>query len=144
MSSQKKHGKLRLAVRIRSTAWLAAGWTALAAVVALLIFQIATHRRLTFALMGAVVPILVYVLHPRLRFFENGVEIPPTRNVTQLRFLEWGQIDHYSWDGDHLILAGTQAILSGGPVEGDTLPISRPNKTRVELLLAEKLGRPVA
>ena len=144
MSSPEKYGKLRLAVRIRDTAWLVAGWSAIAAVAALLIFEFATRRRISFAVLGVILPILVRLLHPRVRFFENGVEIPPTRNVTGLRFLEWGQIDHYSWNGDHLTLAGTQAILSGGPVAGDTVPISRPNKTRVELLLAEKLGRPMA
>jgi hypothetical protein len=137
MSSPEKYGKLRLAVRMRSTAWLVAGWTALAAFVALLIFEIATRRRISIVAILPIMLILVRLLHPQVRFFENGVEIPFTQN-NQRRFLEWGQIDHYSWDGNKLTLAETQYI------PGDTVTISRLNKTRVELLLAEKLGRPIA
>jgi hypothetical protein len=138
--NRKERGELLLAVRIRSNKWLILGWAAIAAYVAITIVELTIVRKPNFSFIALIFPILAYVLHPRVRFFEGGVEIPPTENYNRLRFLRWDQIERYSWDGDRLILAGTQAVLSGGPVDGDTLLISPAKRPAVEQLLTQKMA----
>lgn len=95
-------------------------------------------RALTF--LSTLVPLLTYVLYPRVRFFEGGVEFPPAAPHPR-RFLRWDQIDRYSWDGDKLILSGTGSVLSGGPVEGDVFAIPASKRRAVERILAIKMTR---
>ncbi|HEY7335377.1 MAG TPA: hypothetical protein VH639_10870 [Bryobacteraceae bacterium] len=140
--SSPERGKLLLAVRIRSSGWLFWGWIAISAWVAIVIVEIvATRRPGPLFLFGAMLPLLIRLLHPRLRFFENGVEmpIPPgERGKGAIRFLPWQQIERSDWDRDRLTLVGTQSILAGGPVEGGTVSISPKDRLRVEQILAAK------
>ena len=86
-------------------------------------------------------PLLVYLLHPRIKFYQNGVEIPPTENYSRRRFLRWDQVVRYSWDQDRLVITGTTSMLSGGPVEGDRVRIPPSKQREVDQILALKVGR---
>src|SRR5580658_3821053 len=123
MSKDPKRGKPLLAVMIRSSRWLIVVWSVIAAYLILVAVEIASKgkaRALDF--LSVIALLLTYVLHPRVRFFEGGVEFPPA-NRNPRRFLRWDQIDRYSWDGDKLVLTGTASVLAGGPVEGDVFAI---------------------
>ena len=86
-------------------------------------------------------PLLVYLLFPRIKFYQNGVLIPPTENYYPRRFLRWDQVVRYSWDEDRLVITGTTSMLSGGPVEGDRVRIPPSKQREVDQILALKLGR---
>jgi hypothetical protein len=58
---------------------------------------------------------------------------------TRAGFVTWEQLDRYRFEGDILILTGTDSTLKGGPVRGCVLRL-RPNaRPRVELILAQHL-----
>jgi hypothetical protein len=85
--------------------------------------------------------LLVFLLYPRIKFYQNGVEIPPTGNYNRRRFLRWDQVVRHSWDEDRLIITGTTSMLSGGPVEGDRVRIPPSKQREVDQILALKVGR---
>jgi hypothetical protein len=127
---------------IRSTTWMILIWSVIAAYLILVAVELAWKRQVRLlSYLGAVAPLLTYVLYPRVRFFEGGIEIPPTQNVNRRRFLRWDQIERYSWDGDNLVLSGTSSVLAGGPVEGDVLTIPVSKRGLVEQLVATKMAR---
>jgi len=142
MSSQER-GNLPLSVQIRSTKWLAFGWSAFVLIVAILILQVAAHQRPPVgALLPAMAFLLVRLLHPTMRVYENGVDLPAESKENKPgRFLRWEQIERYSWDHNVLILAGTQSFLSGGPVDGGSVTIPPSEIRRLDLLLAAMIGR---
>jgi hypothetical protein len=142
MATEQKRGKLLLAVMIRSTKWLILIWSVLVAYLVLVTVELVWKGKgRVLSYLGVVAPLLTYVLFPRVRFFEGGVEIPPTENLNRRRFLRWDQIDRYSWDGDKLVLCGTTSVLAGGPVEGDILSIPPSKRGALEQILAMKKAR---
>jgi hypothetical protein len=141
MPKDQQRGKLLLAVMIRSTKWLILIWSLLGAYLILIAVELIRKGK-THALsyLGIIGPLLTFALYPRARFFEGGVEIPPTY-LNQRHFLRWDQIDRYSWDGAKLVLSGMTSVLAGGPVEGDVLAIPTSKRGAVEQILAMKMAR---
>jgi hypothetical protein len=142
MSKDQQRGKLLLAVMIRSTKWMTLIWSAMAAYAVLVAVEVIWQgktRALSF--LGMIAPLLTFALYPRARFYEGGIDIPPTANVNRRRFLRWDQIERYSWDSDNLALSGTSSVLAGGPVEGDVLAIPSAKRGAVEQILAAKIAR---
>jgi hypothetical protein len=134
-------GPLLLAVRIRATKWM----VVLLAVVAVWLLAVALGYRKRHTLDAWFItsfpwPLLVYLLFPRIKFYQNGVMIPPTENYNRGRFLRWDQVVRYSWDEDRLVITGTTSMLSGGPVEGDRVQIPPSKQREVDQILALKVG----
>jgi hypothetical protein len=138
--SAEQRGKLLLTVMVRSTKWLILIWSVIVGYVVIFVTtSIVQGRIVGGGFIGAIFPLLTYVLYPRLRFFDGGVEIPSIGN-NRRRFLRWEQIDRYSWDGDKLVLSGTNAVLAGGPAEGDVVSIPASKRGAVEQILAVKVA----
>ena len=138
MSSEEQRGALLMSVRVLSTRWLVFGWGAIAAMAAIFVLEIARGKRPMFGVVAMALPLLVRVLHPKMKIFEKGIEVPPKEHG--LRFLAWPQMERYSWDGDQLIVAGTQAMLAGGPVAGFSVRIPSVRKGEVDQFLATKIA----
>jgi hypothetical protein len=135
----EQRGTLLPAVMIRSPRWLILIWSVIVGYVVIFgALSFIKGRIVGGGFVGVVFPLLTYVLYPRLRFFDGGVEIPSIGN-NRRRFLRWDQIDRYSWDGDKLVLSGTNAVLSGGPAEGDVVSIPPSKRAAVERILARKV-----
>jgi hypothetical protein len=88
---------------------------------------------------GPLIAVFSYLLYPRIRFYEAGVEIPPTREEKGPRYLRWDQIERSSWDGDRLVLTGTNSVLAGGPVQGASVRIPPSEHLAVDQVLGTKL-----
>jgi hypothetical protein len=124
----KDRGRILLSVWVRSQAY----WLLL---VALIISGLAAA---SVALAGhrsdlSVLPVLTsclslwrYVLSPRLKFYENGVEIPPSKDGHRGGYLSWDQVERWSWDGGRLILTGKTSVLAGGPFFQELISTSLP------------------
>jgi hypothetical protein len=91
----------------------------------------------SIGLVGAV-GVLTYALHPRIEFFDGGVQFPAT-NGQHAHFLTWQQVDRYRWDGDMLVIIGTNSVLSGGPSEGGTARIPGRQRGAADQILAAKV-----
>jgi hypothetical protein len=83
--------------------------------------------------------LLTYALHPRIRFFDGGVEIPAAATGEKLHFLTWQQVDRYRWDGTTLVIIGTNSVLSGGPAIGGSARIPVSQRGAVEQILAARV-----
>lgn len=137
----KDRGRVLLAVRIHSLAWTLLLWAAVAAWLGTVVVMSLSPRlsRLSGGLASSsacVMVLLRYLLYPRVKFYENGVEIPPTRDNDRSRYLRWDQIERSSWDGDRLVLTGTNSVLAGGPVQGGSVRIPSAQHLAVEQLLS--------
>ena len=137
----EERGTLLLGVMIHSTRWMLLAWSAIVACAAIGVFQALSKHELEWTFFLVLAPLLVHVLYPRVRFYEGGVEIPPTHKSGCVRFLPWSQVERYSWDGDTLVLVGTTSVLSGGPAQGDTLNIPPSKHLPVEQVLSTKVAR---
>jgi|SRR5579871_761651 len=137
---RKDRGNVIFAVRAGPTGWLVFAWVMLLSWVGFACFQLLQHRRtdllLNFLLL--VLPLLVYVMHPRLRVFEAGIELPPDRD-RKVVYLRWDQIERYSWDANRLIVTGTNSVLKGGPVEGGAVRVPEAARGRIDQLLAARV-----
>ena len=102
------------------------------------------NREFLSTTLGGALPVagavLIFELQPRVRFFDGGVEIPPTPDQKK-RFLSWPQVERYSWDGDTLILTGTRSVLAGGPAQGGSVRIPRGRREAVEQILSKKVRK---
>ena len=74
-----------------------------------------------------------FLFHPWIRFREGGVEIPPDRESSRVRFMRWSQIHRWSWYGDLLILSGAHS-------QGGTVRIPGTDRLAVEQLMSTKLA----
>jgi hypothetical protein len=143
----KDRGRVLLAVRVHSVGWTVFLWAIEILWLGLLVFSILKRNRLDPLvqvlpnLLTFVVMIFGYLLHPRIKFFEAGVEIPPTRDQKGPRYLRWDQVERSSWDGDRLVLTGTNSMLAGGPVQGGTVRIPSGQHLAVDQVLGTKLPR---
>src|SRR5215469_195238 len=108
---RKDRGNLIFAVRAAATGWLVFAWVMLLLWVGFACFQLLQHQRpgLLLNFLALILPLLVYVMHPRLRLFEAGIELPPDRD-RKVVYLRWDQIERYGWDGNLLILTGTNSV----------------------------------
>jgi hypothetical protein len=81
---------------------------------------------------------LFFAIPRPVRLYENGVSFGPP-DSRRLRFVTWEQLERYQFEGDHLILTGTDSTLKGGPVVGGVLRIRAADRARVESILAQHL-----
>ncbi len=141
-SVSNERGRPLLAVMIRSTKWLILTWSVIVGYLVLVAVMLIWKRKIdALSLVATLAPMWTYVRHPRVRFFEGGVDFPPTPPHPR-RFLRWDQIDRFSWDGDKLILSGSTSVLSGGPVEGGVFAIPTSKRRELEQILAMKMAQP--
>lgn len=117
-------------------------WAILAAEASAIATEWFLRHRVDLSLAPSMIVLLVYALYPRIKFFENGVRIPPDES-RKVRYFRWDQIERYSWDGDRLILTGTSSILFGGPVEGGQVRIPEGRRLAVEQVLSMKVAQRV-
>jgi len=142
----KDRGKVLLAVRIHSVGWTVFLWAIVIVWLGLLAWgflrgqSLRSLFQLLSNLFAFVVVIFGYLLHPRLKFYEAGVEIPPTRDQKGPRYLRWDQIERSSWDEDNLVLTGTNSVLAGGPVQGGTVRVPRGQHLAVDQVLGARLA----
>jgi hypothetical protein len=141
----KDRGRVLLAVRIHSMGWTLFLWGFLAVWAVFVVFAFLKRQTMGVAFqvlpnfLTSVLLIFGYVLHPRMKFYEEGVEIPPSRDQQGPRYLRWDQIERSSWDGDRLILTGSSSVLAGGPVQGGSVRIPPSEYLAVEQILGTKL-----
>jgi hypothetical protein len=141
----KDRGRVLLAVRVHSLGWTLFLWAVVIAWVGVLAWGFLRGQSLRSLfqfvsnLLAVVVVIFGYLLHPRIKFYEEGVEIPPTRDYNRARYLRWDQIERWSWDGDRLILTGTSSVLGGGPVLGGSVRIPSGEHLAVDQVLEMRL-----
>jgi hypothetical protein len=107
------------------------------------IYDAYRDRRLDFV--RIVLPILYVGLFlqkfRRVTFYENGIHFPAETSGAPPRFISWGEIERFHWDGDMLSIVPGSSLLSGGganagapKVPGSvTVPLAR--RTEVENLL---------
>lgn len=137
----KDRGPVLLAVRIHSKWWTLFLWAAvvgwLGAVVTLSALSPRWSRLAGVLINSSIFVFLMfrYLLYPRIKFYKNGVEIPPTRDSNRQVYLRWDQIERSSWDGDRLVLTGTNSVLAGGPVQGGAVRIPRTQHLAVDQIL---------
>jgi len=74
-----------------------------------------------------------------LRFYENGVWYSQVPSSIRAGFVVWDQLDRYRFEGDILILTGTDSTLKGGPVHGGVFHLRPGARIRVEPILARHL-----
>jgi hypothetical protein len=143
----KDRGRVLLAVRIHSLRFTVFLWGIVIVWASLLVFGFLKRNSMGLVLqvvpnfLTAVVVIFGYAVHPRIKFYEEGVEIPPTRDQQGPRYLRWDQIERSSWDGDRLVLIGTSSVLAGGPVPGGAVRIPSGEHLAVDQVLGTKLPR---
>ena len=53
----------------------------------------------------------------------------------------WEQIERYRFEGDLLILTGTDSILKGGPVKGGVFHLRRDARSQLEPILEQHLAQ---
>ena len=141
----RDRGRVLLAVRVRSKGWtlfllvVVMGWAGLLAFVFLKPHTLGRLFQVLPNLAGSVLAISGYLLYPRIKFYEGGVEIPPTKDYNRVRYLRWDQVERSSWDGDHLILTGTSSVLAGGPVQGGVVRIPRSEHLAVDQVVGANL-----
>jgi hypothetical protein len=142
----KDRGPVLLAVRIHSVVWTLLLWAVVVAWVGAVVAV--SLRRHSLGAVGEALPNLAglvallfgYLLYPRIKFYDSGVEIPPTRDDNRARYLRWDQIERSSWDGDRLVLTGTSSVLAGGPVQGGAVRIPRSQQLAVAQILETKFA----
>jgi hypothetical protein len=119
-NTHKDRGRVLLAVRVHSAGWMLFLWVMVSAWVGLLALfllkpnGLGRFLRVLPHLTASLAAISGYVLYPRIKFYEGGVEIPPARDYNRVRYLRCDQVEHSSWDGDRLVLTGTNSVPAGG------------------------------
>jgi len=140
MPGSGDRGSLLLAVRVRSAQFVIAIWVLLALMVVVSFAQWRARGQFFGGALPAGIAVLTFALHPRIRLFDGGVEIPPTHDQ-HMHYLKWEQVERYSWDGDRLILTGTSSVLGGGPAEGGSVRIPSARRAAVEQVLSMKVRK---
>ncbi len=142
----KERGRVLLAVRVRSMGWtlvlwvVVIGWAGLVGFVFLKPHTLGRLFQVLPNLAGSILAISAYLLYPRIKFYEGGVEIPPTQDYNRVRYLRWDQVERSSWDGDRLVLTGTSSVLAGGPVQGGAVRIPRSERLAVDPVVGVRLS----
>lgn len=144
MAKNGDRGSLLLAVRVRSARFEIAAWVFVALVVgvslAVSLVQWSRSGQFSAAALGSALStggLVTLALHPRIRFCDGGVEIPPTHDQ-QLHYIKWEQVERHSWNGDTLILTGTNSMLAGGPAQGGSARIPPGHREAIEQIVLNK------
>jgi len=145
--ANQQRGALLLAVWPRWAAWQVAALIALMATVVFVVWRWAfggsTHPVSDWGyLLFWICYFLVFALPSPLRFYEKGVWYNQSPVSMQARFVPWEQIERYRFEGDLLILTGTDSILKGGPVRGGVFHLRRDARGQLEPILEQHLARP--
>jgi len=74
-----------------------------------------------------------------IRFYENGVAYSPVSQGRLQRFVFWTQLERYQFEGDLMILTGTDSTLKGGPVAGTVFHLRPGARSLVAPILAQHL-----
>ena len=130
-------GKLLLVVRAHSTRFYVFGWILIALIIATGIFQVAVrnHRIPLFVVRALAVPLLVGLLQPNARFYDNGIALPSWPS----RFLKWNEIVSYQWDGRILTLKPKTSMFSvGASLRGRTILVPVEQQAEVKRILQTK------
>ncbi len=141
----KDRGRVLLAVRVHSLGWTLFLWGIVIAWVGVIAFGFLKPHildrpfQMFLNSVGLLIAVFSYILYPRIKFYEQGVEIPPTRDQKGPHYLRWDQIERSSWDGNRLILTGTSSVLAGGPVQGGSVRIPSAEHLAVDQVLGTKL-----
>ena len=139
-------GRVLLAVRIHSLGWTLLLWAAVVAwlgtVVAMSLLSQRWSRLGGGLASGSacIIVLLRYLLYPSIKFYENGIQIPASRDNDRAAYLRWDQIERSSWDGNRLVLTGTSSMLAGGPVHGGSVRIPGNQRTAVEQILCRSFA----
>ena len=75
---------------------------------------------------------LLFAFPRPLRLYENGVRYTQVPDSVRSGFVAWDRLERYRFEGDILILTGTDSTLKGGSVRGGVFhlrPDRRPNST---------------
>ena len=90
--------------------------------------------------------VILRLFHKRIKFYEEGVEIPPDRyalvplwDSPGPRYLRWDQIASSTWDGDRLLLTGAGSMPAEGPVQGGAVPIPSAQRQAVDQVLSARM-----
>jgi len=139
--ASKQRGALLLVVWPRVPAWqIGALIVTLATIVFVVWSYIAVGEAHPFTRWGMLLFWIGYFTlfaFPRpLRFYENGVWYLQLPTATWTRFVPWEQLDRYQFEGDILILTGTESTLKGGPVGSGVFHLRPGARSRVEPILA--------
>jgi hypothetical protein len=137
----KDRGRVLLAIRIHSVWWTLFLWAVVAAWLGAVVLTSPRLSRLGGALASGsacIIVLLRYLLYPRIKFYENGVEIPPSEDHNGPRYLRWDQIERSSWDDDRLVLSGISSVLAGGPVQGGAVRIPPTQRLAVDQILGKR------
>jgi hypothetical protein len=99
------------------------------------------HPSLSFGqLFFWIVYFALFALPRPLRLYENGVWYTQVPDSIRSGFVTWEQLDRYRFEGDILVLTGTNSTLKGGPVPGCVLRLRADARLRVEPILAQHLS----
>ena len=128
----------------RWSAWqLAALVLAAASVVFVVGHSVTATAPHSFSQLGQLVFWIVYCgffACPRpLRLYENGIWYARDNIPTRAVFVAWQQLDRYHFEGDVLILTGTESTLKGGPVQGGVFRLREDGRVRAGPILARYL-----
>jgi hypothetical protein len=130
-NTHKDRGRVLLTVRVHSVGWTLLLWVLLIVLVCLPVLALLKPHgwKLSLGLFSLLFLYLSkvhdYLLYPRIKFQEGGVEIPTNRDCRHVRFMRWDQIHRWNWDGDRLILTAGGTVGTGRsatrPVYSDAL-----------------------
>jgi hypothetical protein len=73
--------------------------------------------------------LLTAMLSRKVAFYENGIHFLEEPAGPRARFIAWGQIERFHWDGDVLTVVPTSSLL--GPGAGAAGDLSRAGSVRV-------------
>jgi hypothetical protein len=130
-------GKLLVVVRAHSARFYIFGWLLIALIIATAILQVAVrnHRIPLFVVLALAVPLLVGLLQPNARFYDNGIALPSWPS----RFLRWHEIGSYQWDGRVLTLKTKASMFSVGAImHGRTILVPVEQQPDVKRILQTK------
>ena len=73
--------------------------------------------------------LLTALLSRKVAFYENGIHFPEEPTGPRARFIAWGQIERFHWEGDVLTVVPTSSLLGRGA--GSVGDLSRAGSVRV-------------
>jgi hypothetical protein len=142
--ANQQRGALLLAVRPRWAAWQVAALIAVAVTIVFVVWRWASGGSShLFSDWGSIffwiTYTLAFALPSQLRFYEKGVWYTPVS--VRGRFVSWEQIERYRFEGDLLILIGTDSALKGGPVLGGLFHLRHDARSQLEPILEQHLAQ---
>jgi hypothetical protein len=141
--ANQQRGALLLAIWPRWAAWQVGALIAIAATVVFVVwrwtFEGSSHS--WGLLVFWVCYFMAFALPSPLRFYEKGVWYIQSPVSMRPGFVPWVQIERYRFEGDLLILTGTESTLKGGPVKGGVFHLRRDARSQLEPILEQHLAQ---